>query len=125
MDLHDKLLERRRLREKELATKHEWEDLKTEREKLDQQIIEYMEHRKIQGQKIDGTNFVPTETIYAQVQDSDEFTQWALERDDTLVEYKPRKEQLNELVRERLDNGEAMPPGLGFYVKQTISQRAA
>jgi hypothetical protein len=31
---------------------------------------------------------------------------------------------LNEVVREKLDNGEQLPDGLGFYVKQYVSQRA-
>jgi hypothetical protein len=36
-----------------------------------------------------------------------------------------RKRVLNELVRERLDNGEPLPPGIGLDVKEKISMRAA
>ena len=30
---------------------------------------------------------------------------------------------LNQLVRERLDNGEPLPPGIGYYTKEFISVR--
>ena len=125
MDLRKKLMWRRDLRDQELAAKHEWERVKDEREKLDAQVFEHMEYNRIEGMKVDGTNFVPTTTIYAQVQDSDSFVAWAEEHDPTLLEPKPRKDPLNELVREKLDNGESLPPGLGFNPKQVISQRAA
>lgn len=124
MDLHDTLLKRRELRQRELDTKHAWEDLKDEREALDRQLYEHMEHRSIQGYKADGTNFVPTETTYANVQDHKKLLAWAEENDESLIEQKFRKGVLDEMVREKLENGEALPPGLGIHLKQTISQRA-
>ena len=34
-----------------------------------------------------------------------------------------RKALVNELIRDHLDNGAELPPGLGFYVREYISQR--
>ncbi len=87
-------------------------------------LFERMASEKVDGIKYDGTNFVPVETSYGQVQDRSEFVAWAEDEMPELLETKERKALVNELVRERLDNGETLPPGLGFYVKQYVSQRA-
>jgi hypothetical protein len=84
-----------------------------------------MEDRGVDGIKVDGTNYVPSGTTYAQVQDSDEFIKWAEENDSQLIEEKPRKELLNQLVRTYLDDGKPLPPGVGFYIREYVSTRAA
>lgn len=72
-----------------------------------------------------GIQFVPAETVYATIQDRSEFVDWAKANDVELVKEDAREDLLNQLVRERLDNGEPLPPGVGFRVRQYISQRAA
>jgi len=84
-----------------------------------------MDETGVDGLKIDGINFVPSETVYANVQDRAAFVEWARTHDEELVEDRERKALLNQLVRERLDNGEPMPPGIGFYVRETIAQRSS
>lgn len=86
-------------------------------------FFERMRTEDVESIKVQGTLFVPAETVYGQVQDSSEFVAWAEENSPELVEVKARKALVNELIRERLDTGEALPPGLGFYVKQYVSQR--
>jgi hypothetical protein len=66
---------------------------------------------------------VTASTVYAQVQDKQALIEWAQENDDELVSLAPRKALLNQKVRECLDNGEPLPPGLGAYEKEYISQR--
>jgi hypothetical protein len=106
-------------------TKQAYDEAKALYDQLERDLIERMEHEGVQGQKTDGINFVPTKTVYAQIQDRSEFVDWALENDASLIEHRERKALLNELVREKLDNGEPLPPGLGFRVDEGISQRAA
>lgn len=89
------------------------------------ELLEQFEDEDTDGVKALGFNFVPQETPYAQVQDSSEFIEWAKQHDDELIEDKPRKALLNQLVRQHLDDGAPLPPGLGFYVKKFISFRAA
>lgn len=115
----------RELREKRDAAKSEYDDLKESYDLAERDLLERMELEEVDGHKTDGINFVPVKTTYGQVQDREEFVAWAEDHDEGLIEMRERKSNLNELVRERLDNGEPLPPGLGFYVKEYVSQRAA
>lgn len=112
-------------------TKTERDEAKAHYEGLDQSfkqlqltVKERMEQEGVDSLKADGTLFVPASTIYAQIQDREAFIEWALANEAELTERKERKELLNALVRERIDNGEALPPGVGFFTREYISQRA-
>lgn len=101
-------------------------EAKLEADAAEHLLFERMETEKVGSIRIDGMgNFVRAETCYGQVQDSDELERWAVENMPELFEPKPRKKLINELVRERLDAGEALPPGLGFYTDTYVSVRAA
>lgn len=111
--------------------KIERDEAKAQYESLDKQfkeaqmkLLERMDEEKCEGTKVNGINFVPTKTIYGQVQDRSEFVSWAEENEPELLEPKERKELINELVRQKLDDGEPLPPGLNFRVQEYISQRA-
>lgn len=88
-------------------------------------FIERLQQEDVDSIKVDGINFVPSETIYGQVQDRSAFVEWAKVHAPELIEDRERKQLVNGLVREHLDNGEVMPPGLSFYVKEYVSLRAA
>lgn len=88
-------------------------------------VFDRMNAEEVESQKVAGTLFVPIETTYAQVQDRQAFIDWAKENEDELIEPKERKELLNALVRQCLDDGEELPPGVTFYNREYISQRAA
>lgn len=117
----------------------ELRDLKREAERLDTEatkakaiakeaevaLFERMDSEGVGSIKVDKTNFVRTETVYGQVQDRSEFVAWAEDNMSELLETKERKALVNEVIRERLDGGQELPPGLGFYVRQYISQRSA
>lgn len=115
----------RRMRERERVAKEKYEALKDEREAAERGLLDRMEMEETESIKCDGTLFVPTTTVYGQVNDRAEFIAWAKDNEPELIEAKERKALVSELVRERLDNGEELPPGVGFYAKQYISLRAA
>lgn len=73
--------------------------------------------------KVDGVLYVPTATVYGTVQDKEAFSQWAEMEMPELLEPKPRAQLINELVRERLDTGQELPPGVGFYSREYVSAR--
>jgi hypothetical protein len=100
--------------------------LKREKNAAQQALYQRMQAEECQGFKYDGRTYGPTEKEYGVIQDHDAFARWCEEegRED-MYEPKPRQKLVDELVRERLRNGEALPEGLGFYVKETISNRAA
>lgn len=115
----------RRLKLKRDEAKKKADELDAEFKKLQAALIERMDADECESLKVDGTLFVPASTPYGSVQDRSEFVAWAQENDDSLIEPKERATLLNQLVRERLDNGEELPPGIGFYVREYISLRAS
>lgn len=94
-------------------------------EDAQRKFYEQMQDEGIGSIKVDGTNFVPAQTTYGQIQDREAFIEWARENEPELVEYHERKGLINELVRERIETGAELPPGVGFYVKEYVSQRVA
>ncbi len=116
--------ELRELKESYVESKAETDSLKRQFDKAQADLIERMDTDAVEGLKVDGTNFIPTKTIYGQVQDRSEFVAWAEQEAPELLEPKERSELINELVRQKLDDGEQLPPGLNFRVREYISQRA-
>lgn len=90
-------------------------------------IIERMERERCKSYSDGDTLFVSASTTMANVQDREAFVAWAKEHDEALLDPLPKErgELLNQLVRERLDNGEPLPPGIGFYVREYISHNKA
>lgn len=74
-----------------------------------------------------GVTHSPAETPFGTVQDAEQLYNWAVTEGNMPELYealpKTRARLLNELVRERLDNGESPPPGAGYWVRCYISSR--
>lgn len=98
---------------------------KLEYEIAQRKFFERLEAEGCGSVKVDGVNFVPQTTVYGQVQDREAFIEWAQATDESLLEPRERKALVNELVREAIEQGDPLPPGLGFYTKDYISQRVA
>lgn len=124
-ELEDQLLELRRLKALESEAKTKYEEARNDHKSFEAELIDRMAAGKIESQSVDGTRFTPTSTIYSSVQDRQAFVAWAKETDDSLIEDKERKEVLNQIVRQCLDDGDELPPGIGFYTREYISQRAS
>lgn len=78
----------------------------------------------IDGKKV---NFSKYEIVFAHLQSVEEFKEWAAQEDgEAYFEGEPRVRQdlLNALVRQRLDDGEPLPPGVGIYVETRLSRTA-
>lgn len=88
-------------------------------------VFHRMQAEETESMKVAGTLYVAYEDPMATVQDREAFVEWAKDNAPELVQLTERKRVLNELVRERLDNGEPLPPGIGLDVKEKISMRAA
>lgn len=89
-----------------------------------ERFIERCEAEGVQGLRIDGRNLVPTQTEYGSINDLDEFVAWAQENDPALLKMAVYDGELNRLVRRYLEHGKPLPPGVTFYVKRSISDRA-
>lgn len=114
------------LRKTASELKAEADGAKADADRAEYELFQRMEQERCGSQRVDGIgNFVRAETEYAQVQDEAELLEWAEAEMPEIFEQKPRKKILNEIVRERLNSGEPLPPGLGFYSKQYVSLRSA
>jgi hypothetical protein len=87
--------------------------------------MERMDAEEVPSITTGGKKFVKTGTRYGNVQDRNAFVQWAKDNDESLIKIIERKGELSELVRERLDNDEPLPPGVGWHITPFISQTAA
>lgn len=122
-----------RLRTAEKLLNDQAKEAKAKREKYERDFMTRMETeeagcvRDVRSGKL----YTPAKTVYGKIDDRAAFLEWARaqEGDDadgeTLYEVKERKQLVSELVRERLDNDEPLPPGIGFYVKEYVSVTAS
>lgn len=125
--LQQDLRQLRRLKEDRDRKKKSYETADEAFKRKQQAVFDRMEAEGM-GSMVDkrlGVQFVPTETVYGQISDRSEFIEWAKENDISLIQHKEREDLLNQLVRERIDNGEPLPPGVTMRVRQYIGQRAA
>lgn len=100
------------------------DDLKDSHDRLQEDVFDTMRNAGLTSVGTDDEQFVAKSTIYATVADLDEFLAWAASNglEAEFTEINAIKGRLNELVRQRLQDGEELPPGLDFYRKNYISK---
>lgn len=114
-----------------IALKHERDQAKRHFEEIDadlkrerQALYDRMEDEGVDSQRIDGVLVVrPDPTWYHTMQDRDQFHAWARENNPSLLKTREEGELLNALVRECIEDGRPLPPGLGAYPRPTIQVR--
>lgn len=121
MDLEEALPRLRDLKLREKKLNAELKDLHAERKQLELELHEDMSQRGVDGMRINGIQYSPASTVMGQVENRDAFLAWAQEQDETLIDWKERKELINQLVRQYQDDGNPLPPGLTFYTRDYIS----
>jgi hypothetical protein len=123
-DIDEELLALAHLKDMRDVAKDTFEIAEREFKAHQTATISRMEAADKQGSKAFGMSFTLTKpTHFGQIQDRSVFVTWAEENDPELVETKERAALLNALVRAKLDDGEPLPPGVGFYSRQHISMR--
>lgn len=62
-------------------------------------------------------------TIYGTVTDYEAFKEWVIEQDlvEEFLKQTEESARLNELVRDRMDTGQELPAGVGWYERRYIS----
>jgi len=121
--LTDELHELRDLKAARDDAKEAFEDAEATFKDKQRALLERMDDEGCESQRVDGTTFTPVKQQYGTVQDREAFVEWAEANDPELIERKERGSLLNQLVRERLDNGQGLPEGVGFYTREYISMR--
>lgn len=123
--LSEELRELRELRERRDDAKAEHTELSDLYAEKESELIERMAEEDTDLHKTGGITYSPQKTVYGQITDRAAFVAWAEENDEELVEKKERKQLINQLARTHVDDGAPLPPGMGFYVKEFIGQRAS
>lgn len=72
---------------------------------------------------VDGTKWGRQVDWYAKVQDPIAFKEWAAEHAEHLIQPKPMKALLNQLVQQAQEDGTELPPGIAADPKVWISRR--
>lgn len=125
-DIDDELLALAHLKATRDTAKDAFDAADGEFKRHQTDTIERMQALDKQGSKAFGLSFTLNKpTHYGTNQDRSEFVAWAEENEPELVETKERAALLNALVRAKLDDGEPLPPGVGWYSRQHISIRGS
>ena len=122
MSLEDEVIKLRDLREAELAAKKVAKDATDEREKQERKVFAMM--TKTTSTTVEGRRYTRVTTDYGYVDDRVKFIEWAKENDESLIKLVENKAEIHRLVRERIDNGEGLPPGIGHRVDEYVSMTA-
>lgn len=118
------------LREKNDETKAAHDAAKEEYREYEAELYEQLEHGPFKGQrKIDlgppyGTvAFTPRATPYGRVLDKEAALKYFEEREEleSMVDSDVVARRLNEIVKDKLEAGETMPPGVDFYYRRGIT----
>ena len=67
--------------------------------------------------------FTPKETRFGRIIDADAAVKYfqGVSTDEEMLKQKISKGKLNEIVRERMEQGKPLPPGVDFYVNRNIT----
>ena len=94
-------------------------------------VLAKLEEEELDGAptKINGktVNFSKYDLPFGRITDREAFAEWAAGEDGEAYfepEARPRAELINALVRQRLDDGESLPPGVEVYFDTRLSRRA-
>ncbi len=128
-DLAKKFRRLMELRERRDADKLASENSEKEYRELEAEVWEEYDESPLEGAiKVDlggdyGTvTFVPKETYYGRIIDREKALEHFENRAmiDEVTEPKPVMARIHEIVRDVIDQGGSMPPGLDFYAKRYI-----
>jgi hypothetical protein len=123
MDLGERLDRLAELKATEKDLKRQYDDAKGERERWEQDTYDLMRETQNLSVRRPKGSFSAKSTVYAAVNDPEAFMAWVREQglEDEFLVTKEAKGRLNELVREKLDNKEPLPPGVQWYPDEYVS----
>lgn len=112
-----------RLKEAKAQTAKIADDAKAEHDIYQASLYAEMEASGVPSMRTTEGLFSCKSTAFAAVQDREAFTAWVHEQglEDEFLRTEEVKGRLNEMVRDILDNGGDMPPGINWYPREIIS----
>lgn len=125
--LREELTKLRAMKIKATELNKQADEAKRDRDDQERLCLELMEAAdNTESLRFNGTLFsAQRDKSFAVIQDRAAFTEWAKANAPDLVREVENKTPLNQLVKAALDDGEELPPGIGFYTKESISMRSS
>ncbi|MGZ6570499.1 MAG: gp33 family protein [Solirubrobacteraceae bacterium] len=127
MTLEEEIRRVRALRERKDDLAQQADAARVEWARAREALWERMDATGVKSIGIDDRRYSAKTTIYGSVNDKTALRRWAVDEGNApeLFEPEPRKKLINELVRQRLDNNEELPPGVTWYPENYVSDGAA
>lgn len=92
------------------------------------ETLALLDARGQQGVFVGDRRIKKTELVHAVLENREAFAEWAKGEDgEAFFEAEVRliQDRLNQFVRDRLDNGEDPPPGVGIFIEEKLSNTKA
>ncbi len=112
------------LRDAVTEAKKAHDKVKDEHDRFQHSVFQYMKDKGTTSYGTEGETWVRKSTRYGSITNREAFLRWA-EEAGLLEDYTQRKEvnaRLNELVRQMIDDGQELPPGVDFYDREYVSR---
>ena len=123
MEINDRLAELDRLKEDRDHKRRIADEAEAAHRQYEANLFADLRELGLRTIRTDHAQFQRKSTVYATVTDKDELLEWAKERglDEELFSDKPNKQALNQIVRDAIDSGQELPPGVNWYPREYIS----
>lgn len=106
---------------KQKAAKADFEKADREYKQHRMHCYERMKDEGVDMTKLGGVRFeAPKPTWYGTVQDKKVFQKWAKANRPALVREEAAEAELNKFVRECIEDGRPLPPGVGAYPRPVV-----
>ena len=98
-------------------------DAEKARKDFEYALHEALEAKGVIGHKTTTHTFSLRTTLYGHIEDMDAFQAWAEENGEgeTYFRTEEARGRINELVRDCIETGQELPPGVGWYPRKQIT----
>jgi len=121
--IEERLTKLRELKRAAEASQKQADADKADHAQYQEDLFAAMREAGVRSVKTNDAQFSARSTIYGSVQDIDLFMTWCKQHNVSADYFtdKPSMRRINELVRDRLDAGDEIPPGVGWFPRDYIS----
>lgn len=122
-EYYERLKEVRALRVEKSELSAREKEINKRLEELSIDLVEYFDMHDIARQSLDGSLFYVNRTPCYSISDDDAFFSWMNESGDIELCKSFNAKKFGAYYKEKMANGEEIPPGVSVYIKQDIRVR--
>ncbi len=122
-EYYDRLKEVRALRVEKSTMSAREKEINKKLVELSTDLVEYFDMHDISRQSLDGSLFYVNRTPCYSINDDDSFFAWMNESGDIEMCKSFNAKKFGAYYKEKVGNGEELPPGVSVYIKQDVRVR--